>query len=54
MEKDLKVVKIFQKDASLYQDVIQLLEDVLRRAKEGDDYSNYGKKSGVRVISDVT
>jgi hypothetical protein len=32
----LKVVRITPKDASLYQDIVQLLEDIIRRAKEGD------------------
>ena len=38
-DSKLKVVQITQKDASLYQDIIQLLEGVIERAKTGDVFA---------------
>jgi hypothetical protein len=39
MTTNLKVVELLPKDSNLYQDIIQLLEDVIRRAKSGDIFA---------------
>jgi hypothetical protein len=38
-DSKLKLITITQKDVSLYQDIVQLLEDVIDRAKRGDVFA---------------